>query len=222
MALEFTITKDGSHTLYNAELDETYHSRHGAIQEAEHVFLKSGLDLLKEKPSVSIFEMGFGTGLNAFMTYLHVKQSRQKIQYFGLESTPVTEAVWKNLNYLDGLNAQNEQAVFNKMHSSSWEKPEDISPNFELTKIKGDLQTFKIDQQVDLIYFDAFGPRVQPHLWRLEVFEKMKMLLKPSGILVTYSCKGDVKRAMIAAGLQVEKIPGPPGKREMLRAKNLS
>lgn len=218
MDLSFSITKDGSHTLVNEELDETYHSRHGAIQEAYHVFMRSGLDLLQSKTEISIFEMGFGTGLNAFITFLENQRNCQKVNYYGLEKYPLKGEVWKQLNFITELDAQAYSSVFESMHEGKWDTLLPISTDFNLKKIEGDLEDDLSDLHVDLIYFDAFGPRVQPDLWTEQVFEKMYQILKPGGILVTYCCKGDVKRAMISAGFQVEKIPGPPGKREMLRA----
>ena len=213
---ELLTTKDGSHTLYHQELDETYHSRHGAIQEAYHVFIKSGLELLKSKNEISILEIGFGTGLNACITYLESLKSGQNINYNSLEKYPVEKKIWEKLNYAQNLNI--EVSTFEKFHEVAWNSPQYISEYFILNKIQNDLNSYKANIEFDLIYFDAFGPRVQPDLWTEEIFKSMLEVLKPNGILVTYSCKGDVKRAMIKAGFKIEKIPGPPGKREMLRA----
>ncbi|MGB0402654.1 MAG: tRNA (5-methylaminomethyl-2-thiouridine)(34)-methyltransferase MnmD [Salibacteraceae bacterium] len=218
MKLTLSNTKDGSHTLIHEDLDETYHSRHGAIQEAYHVFIRSGLDLIKSKNDIRIFEMGFGTGLNTFITYLENLKNGQQIEYFGLEKHPLKETIWSKLNYVEELNEQNNLSIFQKIHEVNWNSLKPINEGFSLNKIEGDLENLSPDLKVDLIYFDAFGPRVQPNLWTEEIFIKMFELLNPNGILVTYCCKGDVKRAMIKAGFTIEKIPGPPGKREMLRA----
>lgn len=218
MKLTLSTTKDGSHTLIHEDLDETYHSRHGAIQEAYHVFIRSGLDLIKSKNDIRIFEMGFGTGLNTFITYLENLKNGQQIEYFGLEKHPLKETIWSKLNYVEELNEQNNLSIFQKIHEVNWNSLKPINEGFSLNKIEGDLENLSPDLKVDLIYFDAFGPRVQPNLWTEEIFIKMFELLNPNGILVTYCCKGDVKRAMIKAGFTIEKIPGPPGKREMLRA----
>lgn len=218
MALKFTETQDGSHTLYHEELDETYHSRHGAIREAYHVFIRSGFDLFQNQQHISILEMGFGTGLNCFITYLESLKAKQQIQYTGIEKFPIQPDVWGKLNYLDALNAKEHESDFIQMHQLPWNQQTSIDPNFSLLKVDQDLGKFSTNQKFDLVYFDAFGPRVQPELWEKEVFKSMYMLLNQNGVLVTYSCKGDVRRAMLSAGFEVEKIAGPPGKREMLRA----
>jgi len=213
---EIKITEDGSHTLFHKEFNETYHSHFGAIQEAYHVFIKSGFDLLKSKNEISILEIGFGTGLNAFITFLEAQDSGQSIKYVGLEMFPLERSIWEKLNFADQLKVNSE--AFLKLHEVPWEIENEISNNFILTKIEKDLEAFIPSNKVDLIYFDAFGPNTQPELWTTTIFKNLYQALNPNGILVTYSCKGDVKRAMKAAGYTIEKIPGPPGKREMLRA----
>ncbi|UTW61092.1 tRNA (5-methylaminomethyl-2-thiouridine)(34)-methyltransferase MnmD [bacterium SCSIO 12741] len=219
MPLEIIESGDGSHSLYHTELDETYHSRHGSIQEALHVFLKSGLDELASLKEVRIFEMGFGTGLNALLTAREAPKRDQQITYFGLERYPVEESIWQKLNYTEQLEEPELSSVFENLHQSSWEQPERINSHFILQKMEGDIRSISLPEPGHLIYFDAFGPRVQPELWDATVFERLLDWLLPGGILVTYSCKGDVKRALKQVGFEVEKIPGPPGKREMLRAR---
>ncbi len=214
--LELIITEDGSHTLIHKELNETYHSSFGAIQEAYHVFIKSGFDLVKSKNEISILEIGFGTGLNAYITYLESLKSGQIVNYYGLEKFPVKKSIWNNLNYPIQLKSNPQD--FSHIHECNWNGEIKIDQDFYLTKIQEDLENFSFSKKVDLIYFDAFGPNIQPHMWTKSVFEKMYHCLNPNGILVTYSCKGDVKRAMLKSGFKIEKIPGPPGKREMLRA----
>jgi len=218
---EIITTSDGSTTIHFPELDEQYHSIHGAINEAKHVFIKSGFDHMlgfKRFPELNILEIGFGTGLNAFITYLEALKINQKVNYVGVEAYPVVMDEVKLLNYVDQLFAQDSQTIFNALHESTWEISNAISSTFSLTKRK---QFFKdIDDQYcyDLIYFDAFGARVQPELWKVGVFKKMYKALMDNGVLVTYSAKGSVRRAMQEVGFIVERLPGPPGKREMLRA----
>lgn len=217
MKREILTTNDGSTTIHLPDWDESYHSKHGAIQEAYHVFIKSGLSLFEGK-SVSILEIGFGTGLNAFITYLEAKKVNQTIDYVGVEAYPVQVEEALQMNYVSELNASNEKDVFDKMHQISWEEKHTISSNFSLTKRKQFFQDIIDENAFDLIYFDAFGFRVQPELWSLEIFQKMYVALKTNDVLVTYACRGSIKRAMLECGFKVEKLPGAPGKREMLRA----
>ena len=211
-------TSDGSKSLYLPQLDETYHSRHGALQEAFHVFIRSGLDLFPDGSEISIFEMGFGTGLNALITALEARSRRLSVRYSGLEAYPVSWEEARSLDYPVALGNANAQSLFEKLHTISWGETVALNDNFKLNKIKGLLTDFDQEGSYDLIYFDAFGPRVQPELWTEAVFEKMYRALKSEGVLVTYSAKGSVRRAMQAVGFEVERLPGPPGKREMLRA----
>ena len=210
-------TADGSHTYYLPDLDETYHSRHGAIQEAYHVFIKSGLAALNTK-DISILEIGFGTGLNCFITYLEAQKSNITIQYTGVEAFPLKEEELKHLNYVSELKAEKNQAIFDRIHTTAWNQKTKIDTHFFLEKKLSTFEKISDTNQYNLIYFDAFGPRVQPELWTESIFQKMYEALLPNGILVTYSAKGSVRRALLAVGFKAEKIPGPPGKREMLRA----
>lgn len=196
---------------------ETYHSRHGAIQEAKHVFIKNGLLLIKEKP-VSILEIGFGTGLNAFITFLEAKKKHQYIDYVGVEAYPVLKEEVKALNYVSQLDANENDKEFQLMHSCEWGEKNEISDTFSLTKRKQFFNEIDDKNSFDLIYFDAFGFQYQPELWSVEIFSKMYQALKPNGILVTYACRSSIKKAMQEAGFLTEKLQGPPGKREMLRA----
>lgn len=217
MKREILTTNDGSTTIHLPDWDESYHSKHGAIQEAYHVFIKNGLSLFNGK-SVSILEIGFGTGLNAFITYLEGKKANQPIDYVGIEAYPVLSDEALQMNYVSELNAAEESEIFSKMHYVSWEERHSISTHFSLTKRKQFFQDISDENSFDLIYFDAFGFRVQPELWSLEIFQKMYKALKTNGVLVTYACRGSIKRAMLECGFKVEKLPGAPGKREMLRA----
>jgi tRNA U34 5-methylaminomethyl-2-thiouridine-forming methyltransferase MnmC len=215
---EIIQTQDGSTTIHIKEWNENYHSKHGAIQEAKHVFIKNGLALLPNK-SISILEIGFGTGLNAFITYLEAQKFGQTIDYVGVEAYPITEHEIRSMNYLSELDALDLKDIFDKMHSVNWEEKNNLSGNFSLTKRKQLFQDIDDLEKFDLIYFDAFGYRVQPELWSTAIFEKMYKALKPNSILVTYAARGVVKRSMIEVGFTVEKLAGPPGKREMFRAR---
>ena len=218
MKREIIVTSDGSTSIHLPEWDESYHSKHGAIQEAQHVFIKNGLSLFKGQ-SVSVLEIGFGTGLNAFITFLESKKTNQSIEYVGVEGFPLAVDEVLQMNYVQQLNADEYEFEFKHMHEAEWEKPVTIDAHFRLTKRKQMFAAITDVNQFDLIYFDAFGFRVQPELWSVEIFTKMYTALKSGGILVTYACRGPIKRAMMEAGFQIEKLAGPPGKREMLRGR---
>ncbi|KAF2517087.1 tRNA (5-methylaminomethyl-2-thiouridine)(34)-methyltransferase MnmD [Flavobacterium foetidum] len=217
MKREIIKTLDGSTTIFLKDWDEFYHSKHGAIQEAKHVFIKNGLDLFKDK-SVSILEIGFGTGLNAFITFLESIKRKQCIDYVGVEAFPVAPEEVVGMNYVEELEAENYKSVFEKMHQYEWNVKNTVTSDFSLTKRKQFFHEIDDHEIFDLIYFDAFGYRVQPELWSTLIFEKMYNSLKPGGVLVTYAARGVVKRNMIEVGFTVEKLAGPPGKREMFRA----
>lgn len=225
-------TADGSKTIHLVEWDEHYHSIHGAIQEANHVYIKHGLlffvkghtqyklnfEYLKQTDkTLSILEIGYGTGLNAFITLIEAQQLNVQIDYVGVEAFPISMDELKALNYAEQLNfGFNDE--FKKMHQISWEAKQSITPYFSLTKQKKTFDSIEDMDLYDLIYFDAFSARVQPELWTETIFKKMFDSLKSNGVMVTYAAKGSVRRAMQAVGFSVEKLPGPPGKREMLRA----
>jgi len=211
------ITSDGSTTIHIPEWDEQYHSIHGAIQEANHVFIKNGLSLFSDR-KLSILEIGFGTGLNSFITFLEAEKFKLSIDYVGVEAYPVTSEVMKKLNYVSELKAEAFGSVFDEMHTKDWEVKNEISSKFTLTKRKQFFNEIKDIDTFDLIYFDAFGARVQPDLWTEDIFKLMYDSIRNNGVLVTYSAKGSVRRAMQAVGFTVERLEGPPGKREMLRA----
>jgi tRNA U34 5-methylaminomethyl-2-thiouridine-forming methyltransferase MnmC len=214
---EIIQTLDGSTTIHIKEWDECYHSKHGAIQEAEHVFIKNGLSLFKDK-SISILEIGFGTGLNAFITYLRGLELNQEIDYVGVEAYPINAEELASMNYVTELNAESKRTIFDQMHQIEWEKRAIMDQRFALTKRKQFFDEIEDKNCFDLIYFDAFGYRVQPELWSTALFKKMYDALVPNGVLVTYAARGVVKRSMIEVGFTVEKLAGPPGKREMFRA----
>ena len=210
-------TRDGSTTIHIEEWDECYHSRFGAIQEAQHVFIKKGLSLFENK-SVSILEIGFGTGLNAFITFLEYPKFNQKIDYVGVEAYPVAAEEAAMMNYVPELDAQQYGFIFEKLHQCTWEEPINLSEDFIFTKRKQLFEDIDDKEKFDLIYFDAFGYDVQPELWSEAIFKKMFEALKTKGYLVTYAARSVIKRNMIAAGFIVEKHEGAPGKREMFRA----
>jgi tRNA U34 5-methylaminomethyl-2-thiouridine-forming methyltransferase MnmC len=216
-------TADGSKTIYLPDWNEHYHSKHGAVQEAYHVFIKHGLQHRIQSfeegyNGLAILEIGFGTGLNALITLHEAEKLDIPIQYTGVEAYPVTNEEVKALDYPEQLSGKNLQEKFNMLHESTWEKSQDITKNFSLEKRKQQFSEINDQDQFDLIYFDAFGPRVQPELWTKEIFMKMFRAIKLNGVLVTYSAKGSVRRALLEVGFAVERLPGPPGKREMLRA----
>ena len=197
---------------------EQYHSKHGAIQEAYHVFIKSGLDLF-ENQEINILEIGFGTGLNAFITLIEFDKRNLIVNYTGVEAYPVSIEELNQLNYLEELKSLSRKDDFDLMHTSPWGDKVEIVENFNLKKEQILFKEISAIAEYDLIYFDAFGARVQPELWTVEIFQIMFNAMKSNGYLVTYAAKGSVRRAMQEVGFLVERLPGPPGKREMLRAK---
>ncbi|WP_139958524.1 tRNA (5-methylaminomethyl-2-thiouridine)(34)-methyltransferase MnmD [Flavicella sediminum] len=217
MKREIIITSDGSTTIYMPDWDEQYHSKHGAIQEAYHVFIKSGLEAHPSK-NLNILEIGFGTGLNCFITLIEGAKNNLTVDYVGIEAYPIKEDEILQLNYVSELEARNLAHKFEEMHLFPWDAKQQVNENFHLTKRKQFIKDIADINTFDLIYFDAFGARVQPELWTEEIFGKMFEAMKPGGILVTYSAKGSVRRAMQTVGFTVTRLPGPPGKREMLRA----
>jgi tRNA U34 5-methylaminomethyl-2-thiouridine-forming methyltransferase MnmC len=219
MGIRIITTHDGSHSLFHEELNETYHSVHGALQESVHVFIKSGLNyfcthhLLSEG---SVLEIGFGTGLNAWLTLREALQKEVSIHYTSVEAFPLEASVWKNLNYATVLE---EQQWFEKIHEAAWNQKVEIYPRFHLHKIHNILQQIELHNHTfDIVYFDAFAPNKQPEMWAVPVLKKVFDAIKPGGIFVTYCAKGQLKRDLKSLGFIVEAIKGPPGKREMIRA----
>ena len=210
-------TGDGSHTLFVPELNEHYHSVNGAIQESQHVFIEAGLKHCS-KNKISIFEVGFGTGLNAFLSLLYGMDSGKIISYSAIEFFPLPSNIIDSLNYAGQVSSDNEY-IFKKLHSSDWNKKTEITPVFSLTKINADFRFFNNNSSelYDLVFFDAFAPEKQPEMWTQEIFDHLYVSTAPDGIIVTYCAKGEVRRMMQKSGYCVERLPGPPGKREMLR-----
>jgi tRNA U34 5-methylaminomethyl-2-thiouridine-forming methyltransferase MnmC len=222
MNVSLRISEDGSHTLYREDIDETYHSCHGAIQEAVHVFIQSGLVHFSEKSDqaeIEILEVGFGTGLNAILSHIAGSRLKRTIHYTGYELFPLDKELLDKLNY-DSVcpNIAGFSEKLRKIHSCEWQKSVEIDSDFHLTKIKACISQEHCKEKYDLLYFDAFGPRAEPTLWEKEILSLMYDALKPTGVFVTYCAKGQVRRDLISLGFTVERLPGPPGKREMLRA----
>ncbi|MEI9918861.1 MAG: tRNA (5-methylaminomethyl-2-thiouridine)(34)-methyltransferase MnmD [Bacteroidota bacterium] len=200
--IKIITTSDGSHSLLNEELDETYHSKHGAVQESMHVFIKNGLEYYP-KDDVNIFEVGFGTGLNALLTAL----SNKRVNYTAIEAFPISEEIVNLLNY-------SPQDLLKQLHIN----PKFEITNFKLNKIHTTLQSITLDPIYDIIFFDAFAPSKQPEMWEFPMIEKVCNALVPGGLFVTYCAKGQLKRDLKTLGMQVETLVGPPGKKEMVRA----
>lgn len=220
MQRKIITTSDGSKTIHIVDWNEQYHSKHGAIQEAYHVFIKSGLSLFKDR-NLAILEIGFGTGLNCFITLLEAEKLNLNIKYRGVEAYPIASEELAQLNYIDELDAVAYTSQFSEMHQSPWGENTAITTTFSLHKEQKKFTEIADENLFNLIYFDAFGARVQPELWTEAIFAKMFKALEIGGVLVTYAAKGSVRRAMQAVGFVVERLPGPPGKREMLRARKM-
>lgn len=216
-ALQIITTADGSHTLRNNDLRETYHSVHGAIQESMHVFLGNGLQYFSgrhQTKDISILEVGFGTGLNALLTWRYALQNRIAIRYTTLEPFPLHREVWTQLNYAE-LEKENER--FKALHEAVWGTMVSLAEEFSIFKIEKPLGEVILEGQYDVVFFDAFAPSVQPDLWRPETLMKVTAPLRDAGVFVTYSAKGQLKRDLKALGLTVETLQGPPGKNQMVR-----
>jgi tRNA U34 5-methylaminomethyl-2-thiouridine-forming methyltransferase MnmC len=220
MPIEVRSTRDGSHTLYNSDLDENYHSVHGAVQESIHVFIKAGLDYLLEiKKDIWVLEVGLGTGLNAWLTLNEVLHTDARIHYVGVEPFPIDQATVEQLNYPHFLHSSEYRSrLFYQLHQAAWEKFVQVTPEFELRKMPYTLEDFKSQWIFDLIYFDAFAPSKHPDIWQKPMLQKLFDITAPGGILLTYCAKGQFKRDLKEIGWKVETLPGPPGKREMTRA----
>jgi tRNA U34 5-methylaminomethyl-2-thiouridine-forming methyltransferase MnmC len=221
---EIITTQDGSKTIQITEWNEQYHSKHGAIQEANYVYLDKGLQYFiteneqKSIQNVSILEIGFGTGLNAFLTLLQAEKLNISMEYVGVEAYPIASEELQALNYVEELQEEDNASIFETLHSCSWETQQQLTEYFNLKKEQKLFLEIVNENCFDVVYFDAFGPRVQPELWTEAIFNTMYKALKPKGVLVTYCAQGHARRAMISAGFTVEKLEGPPGKRHMLRA----
>jgi tRNA U34 5-methylaminomethyl-2-thiouridine-forming methyltransferase MnmC len=218
VSLKIIITADGSHSIFNETLNETYHSVHGAIQESLHVFIKNGLEVLSIERSepISILEVGFGTGLNALLSYQYACKHQIKVSYNAIEPSPLSSEIWSQLNHASTLDMMDQ---YHKLHSSSWGEQHVLDPYFTFCKHLSTIQHTDIKaDSTDLIYYDAFAPSKQPEIWDYHLLEKIFHALKPKGLFVTYCAKGELKRNLTRIGFEVETLPGPPGKKEMVRA----
>jgi tRNA U34 5-methylaminomethyl-2-thiouridine-forming methyltransferase MnmC len=209
-------TEDGSHTLFVPELNEHYHSIHGAVQESNIVFLENGYEYCKRDP-LHIFEAGLGTGLNALLTAVRSDSSGRKVFYTAIEKYPVGDEIFDKINYAEFV-SENGRQIYSMIRNAPWNRMIKITDTFSIRKIQGDLTSDPVPGNYDLIYFDAFGPDKQPEMWKDNVFRKLSSALSTGGVLVTYSAKGEVKRILRSCGFEVSLLPGPPGKREMIRA----
>ena len=211
-------TADGSHTLFVPELDEHYHSVNGAIQESMHVFIRNGLLQMTDKKEIKILEIGLGTGLNALLTLLHAEETGQSIHYTSLELYPLDTEIVTKLNYPSQLGGGEAATFFNTIHTVPWEKEVVITPRFTLSKKYADVTSYIFSGKYDLVYFDAFAPEKQPGMWGQSLFDRIAAATNKEGILATYCAKGEVRRRLQNSGFKVNRLPGPPGKRQMIQA----
>ena len=219
MSLELIITADGSHSLYNAVLDEVYHSKNGALAESEHVFIEAGLEFIRNREKeVRLLEVGFGTGLNALLTALRSTTLAIPVSYMAIEPNPLGTDLIRQLNYCDFLPPKSRE-LWKKIHDSPWETRIPVMKGFQRLKIRAKIEEHPLPPyQLNLVYFDAFAPGVQAELWEMGIFQKLWQAMSAGGALVTYSARGAVRRNLENAGFTVERLPGAAGKREMIRA----
>jgi tRNA U34 5-methylaminomethyl-2-thiouridine-forming methyltransferase MnmC len=219
MDIKVIISEDGSSTLYLPALNESYHSLHGAIQESEHVFIKSGLEYIAQsKKNITILEVGFGTGLNVLLTLLAAKKNNLTIDYYSIEAFPLKQEIVEQLNYAEKSGDPSGHPYFLRIHDSPWNRKEQISDNFTLTKIHAKLEEIDIlNIKADLVYFDAFAPSKQPEMWSEANFRKIKEAMSSGAMLVSYCASGQFKRTLKFLDFQLESLLGPPGKKEMTR-----
>jgi len=215
-SFQLVTTGDGSHTLFVPHLNEHYHSKFGALSESLFIFINAGLKSVSGLSEISVFEIGFGTGLNAMLTLDFALENNKRINYHTIEQHPLDESIITSLNYAGkpGMASQ----YFLEIHKASWNEYIPITPKFMLHKILADFTSFEPGFRYDVIYFDAFAPDKQPEMWKPQLFVILASQLNPGGVLVTYCVKGEVKRALRNAGLTVQILPGPAGKRHILRA----
>ena len=217
--MKLQLTADGSHTLYVPEMDEHYHSVNGAVQESLHVYIEAGLNQCK-KQTINVLEFGFGTGLNAFLTIIEAEKRNLRVNYTTIEKYPLPTSITNQLNYTKEV-SEKFRSCFDKIHSCEWGNFVNISDNFQIKKVQTDFSDFKFEDKYDVVFYDAFAPDKQSDVWSQSIFNKIFEHTNPESILTTYCAKGNIRRMMQAAGFQTERIPGPPGKREMLRARKL-
>lgn len=215
-------TQDGSHSIFSEKYGVSYHSKYGAITESAHVFINAGLRFKAVvQPEIAILEIGFGTGLNAFMSWLEAERRNLHLRYYAVEAYPIPPDDAKQFNYPAQLKVPERQADFRRLHQCAWNRSVKVSEHFHFYKKQILLEAFRTRQRFDLIYFDAFAPQAQPELWTERILAQMHQMLNPDGALVTYCAKGDFKRTLKKVGFEVESLEGPPGKREMTRGLKL-
>jgi tRNA U34 5-methylaminomethyl-2-thiouridine-forming methyltransferase MnmC len=217
MKLQIVNTSDGSQTLYIPEMDEQYHSMNGALTESNYVYLGKGYLFHKSNAPI-VFEVGFGTGLNCLLTALLAEKQKRTTTYYTIEKYPLDKKIIEHLKYGENISAE-AQILFEKIHCCEWDKPIQISKYFKLIKLRSDLieNNLKEVKDCNVIYFDAFGPDKQPEMWQPQIFQKIYSITSHGGVFVTYSAKGAVRRQLAACGFEMERLPGPPGKIQMLR-----
>ena len=219
--IKIITTEDGSHSLYHEGLKETYHSFHGALQESVHVFIEKGLRFWRNKSGmpkeVAIFEVGFGTGLNALLAAQFAMENEVKISFTTIEPFPLDTEIVEQLNYANAIGQGSLKEIFDQLHTSKWEEAVEISPFFSFLKSKSKLEDFQTEKRFDVLFFDAFAPNKQAELWTADILQKCFSLLKDGGVFTTYSAKGQLKRDLKSVGFELETLPGPPGKKEMVR-----
>ncbi|EXI74457.1 MAG TPA: tRNA (5-methylaminomethyl-2-thiouridine)(34)-methyltransferase MnmD [Candidatus Accumulibacter phosphatis] len=214
-------TADGSHSLYLPAIGEHYHSSHGALLESLHVFIGNGYEVAAElpRPMLHVLEIGFGTGLNALLTWERSRSRGLPLVYTAIEPYPLEDGLVARLNHPEHLSSTKARALFDAMHRCAWGSGQRLDDHFTLQKLHSRFDQFKPQGRYDLVYHDAFSPDVQPELWTSEVFARLAGCMSSGAVLVTYSAKGEVRRHLRSVGLTVERLPGPPGKREMTRAR---
>ncbi len=214
------ITEDQSHTLYIKEMDETYHSKHGAINESQHVYIQSGLSHKTScQDAVNVLEIGFGTGLNALLTFIEAEQLQKKIYYQTFEPYPIPNHLVDVLNYGTTCNTSTAKELLQQLHQAEWNRKITLSDYFTIEKIADKFGNTPLQNNYfDVVYFDAFAPSKQPEVWSERNLKLCFDALKKGGIFTTYSVQGVIKRKLISIGFEVKKIPGPKGKREILHA----
>lgn len=219
--LQIIKTSDGSDTLFNSDIQEHYHSINGAYEESLHVFINSGLKHYienNENSQINIFEVGFGTGLNAILTHNFIKKYNIKINYFTIEKFPLEKKIYEKLNFSNFLDTES-QDIFLKIHNLEWNSyPNKISDKFSITKIKSDFIDFQINFKIDILYFDAFSYDKQPEMWSEKIFSNLFKSTNENGILTTYASKGIIKQNLRNSGFIVKRLPGINGKRHIVRA----
>ena len=223
MHTQIVTTEDGSHSLFVPQLSEHYHSTHGAIQESRHIYIDAGFCVYSLK-QINVLEIGFGTGLNTFLTLLEAEKTNTVVHYTSLELYPIDIETAKQLNYAEHLMDTSKTELFMDLHNAPWNESIEITHNFTLHKIEIDFsnpENLITTDKFDVIYFDAFAPEKQPEMWNQEIFDKLFAMCNMNAIITTYCAKGVVRRMLQCAGFRVERLPGPPGKREILRGRKL-